>query len=101
MFVFSTRYNTIVARRLNPSIDFITDSRLFHRTIFATATALALADMQDPTTKQHWQQVAILSAGKWKTARGAAFAHYYDLLRKKTTDKPLRLIGTSPKTGEE
>jgi hypothetical protein len=37
--------------------------------------------MQDPTTKQHWQQVAISSDGKYKTPRGAAFAHYYNSLR--------------------
>jgi hypothetical protein len=85
MFVFSTRYNTIVARQLNPASDFVTEARLLHRTIFATAIALALADMQDPDTKQHWQQVAISSGGKWKTPRGAAFAHYYDSLRKKST----------------
>ena len=85
MLVFSTRYNTIVARHLTPALDQLTDSRLFHRTIFATATALALADMQDPITKQHWQQVAISSDGKYKTPRGAAFAHYYDLLRKMST----------------
>jgi hypothetical protein len=81
MLVFSTRYNTIVVRRLNPSLDSVTDARLLHRTIFATATALALADMQDPDTKQHWQQVAISSDGKWKTPRGAAFAYYYQKLR--------------------
>ena len=81
MLVFSTRYNTIVARLLNPAPDLVTKARLFHRTIFATATALALADMQDPDTKQYWQQVAISSDGKWKTARGAAFAHYYQKLR--------------------
>ena len=81
MLVFSTRYNTIVARQLNPACDFASEARLCHRTIFATATALALADMQDPDTKQHWQQVAISSDGKWKTARGAAFAYYYQKLR--------------------
>lgn len=81
MVVFSTRYNTIVARQLNPAPDLVTEARLRHRTIFATATALALADMQDPDTKQYWQQVAISSDGKWKTARGAAFAHYYQKLR--------------------
>jgi hypothetical protein len=84
MLVFSTRYNTIVVRRLNPSLDSVTDARLLHRPIFATATALALADMQDPDTKQHWQQVAISSGGKWKTPRGAAFAHYYQNLKVET-----------------
>ena len=74
-----------MARQLNPASDFVTEARLLHRAIFATATALALADMQDPDTKQHWQQVAISSGGKWKTARGAAFAHYYQKLKVEPT----------------
>ena len=75
---------------MNPAPDILTEARLLHRTIFATSTALALADMQDPETKQMWQQVALSSNGKYKTPRGAAFAHYYDRLQ--STDNRVQMI---------
>ncbi len=33
--------------------------------------------MADPDKKVEWQEIANASHGKWKTARGAAFAVYY------------------------
>ena len=81
MLVFSTRYNTVIARRLIPAPDNLTEARLHHRMIFIAATALALADMRNPDTKLHWQQIATSSNGKYKTPRGAAFAHYYELMK--------------------
>lgn len=45
---------------------------------FATASELANQDMQNPTKKAEWQAIADASNGKYKTARGAAFASYYN-----------------------
>ena len=45
---------------------------------FATAASQAAADMSDPDKKAEWQTVAENSNGKYKTARGAAFASYYN-----------------------
>lgn len=44
---------------------------------FATAAAQAAADMKDPEKYAEWKAIADASHGKWKTARGAAFASYY------------------------
>ena len=33
--------------------------------------------MADPDKKAEWQEIATASHGRWKTARGAAFASYY------------------------
>lgn len=44
---------------------------------FTTASAKASADMLDPEKKAEWKAIADASHGKYKTARGAAFAHYY------------------------
>ena len=38
----------------------------------------AAADMADPEKNAEWQAVANASHGKFKTARGAAFAVYYN-----------------------
>ena len=45
---------------------------------FASAASKAAADMADPEKKAEWQAVADASHGKFKTARGAAFAVYYN-----------------------
>lgn len=45
---------------------------------FATAQAQASADMLDPEKKAEWKAIANASNGKFKTARGAAFANYYN-----------------------
>lgn len=45
---------------------------------FAEASTLANTDMQNPDKKAEWQMVADASNGKYKTARGAAFASYYN-----------------------
>lgn len=47
------------------------------RARFSYAAGMASADMADPDKKAEWQQVAEYSHGKYKTARGAAFASYY------------------------
>lgn len=44
---------------------------------FAEAARRAAADMLDLEKKAEWQAVAEASHGKYKTARGAAFAAYY------------------------
>lgn len=55
-----------------------TPAQLMAQSRFANATQLANADMQNPTKKAEWQAVADASHGKYKTARGAAFASYYN-----------------------
>lgn len=44
---------------------------------FAQAARLASQDMEDIDKKAEWQAIADASNGKYKTARGAAFAAYY------------------------
>lgn len=51
--------------------------QLANRTRFATAASQAADDMADPDKRAEWQEIANASHGKWKTARGAAFASYY------------------------
>lgn len=55
-----------------------TAAQLAIRERFATASAQASADMADPDKKAAWKEIAIRSNGKFKTARGAAFADYYN-----------------------
>lgn len=54
-----------------------TAAQLAARSRFAEAASQASADMLDPEKKAEWKEVADASNGKWKTARGAAFASYY------------------------
>lgn len=55
-----------------------TAAQIAGRERFATAASQAAADMADPEKKAEWQAVADKSDGKYKTARGAAFASYYN-----------------------
>lgn len=54
-----------------------TVAQLANRAKFSQASSQASADMADPSKKAEWQDIADASNGKWKTARGAAFASYY------------------------
>ncbi len=44
---------------------------------FKAVNALVLADMADPDKKKEWQDKADASGGRYRTARGIAFAHYW------------------------
>lgn len=55
-----------------------TAAQIAGRARFAEAASKAAADMADPEKKAEWQAVADSSGGKFKTARGAAFASYYN-----------------------
>lgn len=55
-----------------------TAAQLAVRERFSTASAQAATDMADPEKKAEWKEVAMKSNGKFKTARGAAFASYYN-----------------------
>ncbi len=44
---------------------------------FKNVLALVAIDMAAPETKAQWQEKANQSNGKYKTARGAAFAYHY------------------------
>ena len=54
-----------------------TAAQIAGRARFASASTKANADMLDPEKKAEWQAIADASHGKYKTARGAAFAQYY------------------------
>jgi hypothetical protein len=54
-----------------------TAAQLAVQSRFAEASDKASKDMLDPEKKAEWKAVAEASNGKWKTARGAAFASYY------------------------
>ena len=75
--VFSQRYGATYAWEVEHSKKDPTPAQLAVRERFANATSKATADMADPEKKEEWQAIADASNGKWKTARGAAFASYY------------------------
>ena len=75
--VFSQRYGATYAWEVEPSTKEPTANQLAQQMRFATAASQAAEDMKDPDKKAEWQSVAEASNGKWKTARGAAFASYY------------------------
>ena len=75
--VFSKRFGKIYAWEMTPSTKEPTAAQLAVQERFATAASQAAADMADPDKKAEWQEIADNSNGKWKTARGAAFASYY------------------------
>ena len=60
------------------SLQVPTAAQLAVRERFANASAQASADMADPEKKAEWKEIAMKSNGKFKTARGAAFADYYN-----------------------
>lgn len=70
-------YGNIVAAKTTYSDAPETAKQLANQTRFSYAAGMASADMADPDKKAEWQQVAEYSHGKYKTARGAAFASYY------------------------
>lgn len=76
--VFSKRYGNIYAWEITPSEKDPTPAQLAVREHFAAAATQAATDMADPEKKEEWQTIAEASNGKWKTARGAAFASYYN-----------------------
>lgn len=76
--VFSKRYGNTYAWEMTPSTKPPTAAQVACQERFSTAATQASADMADPEKKEEWQAVAEASNGKWKTARGAAFASYYN-----------------------
>ena len=75
--VFSQRYGVTHAWEVEPTKKEPTAAQLAVQSRFAEAAAQASADMKDPEKRAEWQEIAEASNGKWKTARGAAFASYY------------------------
>ncbi len=75
--VFSKRYGQTYAWEMKPSTKEPTAAQLAVQSRFAEAASKASADMADPEKKAEWQEIADNSNGKWKTAKGAAFASYY------------------------
>ena len=76
-FVFSKRYGNTHVWEVEPSQKEPTAAQIAVQARFAEAASQASADMADPEKKADWQEIADASNGKWKTARGAAFASYY------------------------
>ena len=75
--VFSQRYGATHAWEVEPSKKEPTTNQLAMQARFASAASKAAQDMKDPEKKAEWQAVADNSNGRYKTARGAAFANYY------------------------
>ena len=76
--VFSQRYGATHAWEMEHSTKPPTAAQTAAQERFAEAASKAAADMADPEKKAEWQAVANASNGKFKTARGAAFAVYYN-----------------------
>ncbi|MBO5086566.1 MAG: hypothetical protein J6B65_04935 [Paludibacteraceae bacterium] len=62
---------------MRPSKKDPTMAQLAQQERFAQAASKAADDMADIDKKAEWQAIAEASNGKYKTARGAAFAVYY------------------------
>ena len=76
-FVFSKRYGNTYVWEVEPSEKDPTMGQLAGQARFAEAASRAADDMADIDKKAEWQAIAEASNGKYKTARGAAFAVYY------------------------
>ena len=76
-FVFSKRYGNTHVWEVEPSKKDPTMAQLAGQARFAEAASRAADDMADLDKKAEWQAIAEASNGKYKTARGAAFAAYY------------------------
>lgn len=74
---FCTRYGEQLAIKAVWSQKDPTMAQLAHQERFAQAAQMASDDMADIDKKAEWQAIADASNGKYKTARGAAFAAYY------------------------
>jgi hypothetical protein len=75
--VARTIYGNTVACKVTYSDKPATAAQTMAQERFASAQTKASADMKDPEKKAEWKAIADASHGKFKTARGAAFAHYY------------------------
>ena len=75
--VFSKRYGQTYAWEMRPSKKDPTMAQLAQQERFSQAASKAADDMADIDKKAEWQAIADASNGKYKTARGAAFAAYY------------------------
>ena len=76
--VFSKRFGETYEWDMTPSTKEPTAAQLAAQERFSTAAVQAANDMADPDKKAEWKAISDASAGKWKTARGAAFASYYN-----------------------
>lgn len=74
--VFSTRFKNIHMWEVDYIERAFSEAQLAVHAKFRTVTALVLADLADPDKKKEWTEKARQS-GKYKTARGCAFAHYW------------------------
>lgn len=75
--VFSTRYGTIHAWEMKVKEQEFTDAQTAVHEKFKRVNALVMADFADPEKKKEWEEKSRQSNGKYKTARGCAFAHYW------------------------
>lgn len=76
--VVRTVYGNTYANPVTYSTAPPTAAQLAVQERFATAQTQASADMADPEKKAEWKEVVANSNGRYKTPRGAAFAHYYN-----------------------
>ena len=76
-YYYKEMYGETILVQANWKLQDATAAQIAARTRFSMASTKASADMADPDKKAEWQAVADASKGKFKTARGAAFANYY------------------------
>lgn len=74
--VFSYRYDQIHAWEQRNPTGVPSEAQIAQRAKFAGVVSMVMIDMANPEKAAEWKQVAINSNGRWKTARGAAFASY-------------------------
>lgn len=79
--VFSKRYGNIYAWRMNAFNGPFNSAQQQIQNFFTEAQTKALADMADPEKRAEWEAIAQASDGKYKTARGVAFASYMQELK--------------------
>ena len=80
-FVFTERYGKIYVISFKKSTVAPSEAQQFNRKCFKLAYYKVAFDLADPVKKAAWQTLADLSGGKYKTARGIAFATYFAQLK--------------------
>ena len=80
-FFFTERYGKIYVISLRKNSMPPSEAQLANRKLFKLAYFKVAFDLADPVKKAAWQTLADNSDGKYKTARGIAFASYFAQLK--------------------
>ena len=77
VLVFSTRYGATYAWEMEVKKQEFSDAQKAVHEKFKSVTAMMQEELSDPAKKKEWEEKARQSGGKYKTARGCAFAHFW------------------------